>query len=139
VNGPSLVPASVLGTAQPTEKATKRLNRFLLWGLTLAASVMLAVGLTADAEAARTKRCGTIVITSEETLTRVTVTARGVSCRYARQFLLRQKRRGITPRGWRCSAAGVELYCRRGAQRISHGPPFETLGPASHGRVDGGR
>ena len=100
------------------------------------AALAASLSLSDEAVAAASKRCGTIVITSEETLNRVTVRARGVSCRYARQFLLRQKRRGVTPRGWRCSAAGVELYCRRGAQRISHGPPFETIGPA-HARQVG--
>ena len=63
-----------------------------------------AMYLTPDAQAAPSKRCGTIVITAEGMLNRVTVTARGVTCRYARRFLLRQKRGGGTPRGWRCSA-----------------------------------
>jgi len=95
------------------------------------AAVLLGVlFVPTGAEAGTTKRCGTIVITSEGMLNRVTVRARGVRCRYARRMLLSQKRTGRLPAGWRCSGAGVEGYCRRGRQRVSYGPPFETLGRA---------
>jgi len=112
-------------------KLLMRRHGLRVGGLAIVAALVLAAGPTAStADAAATKRCGTVVITSEGMLNRVTVRARGVSCGYARGLVLRHRRSGRLPRGWRCSAAGIEGYCRRGSQRVFYGPPFETIGPA---------
>ena len=63
------------------------------------------------------RRCGRIPVISEGVRGHTRITARGVTCRFARRTIRNNSQRGVVPRGWDCYGSGEGALCVRGRGR----------------------
>jgi len=85
---------------------------------------------TAGTRRLRLRRCGTVAIVTEGVSGRARVTARGVSCRFARRTVRRSNETGVRPRGWSCLGSGEGVFCTPGsiaqAARVMNSPALQA-------------